>query len=149
MDISNIMDASEWKYFAEGNANIIVTYQGTTNKSLHSKALRISKLTRAPILSYTKSVIKTLFGSKYLIDAEEIYVSHSFLSDLSCDIEPNRPISRCHKSINTENNRVVLMENLLSDNSQDIVIELKPKWGFMPKEYNNICRFCIHSRLII
>jgi hypothetical protein len=143
MDISNSMDSTQWKYFAEGNANIIVTYEGTTNKSLHSKALRISKLTRAPMLSYTKAVIERLFGSKYLIDSQEISVSNKFLSDLSRDIESTRPISRLHKSINTELKQVVLMENLI-DNSQ-IVIELKPKWGFMPKEYNNVCRFCIHS----
>jgi inositol-pentakisphosphate 2-kinase len=139
------MKAEDWSYVAEGNANIVVQYTGSDPRYI-SKVLRLSKQTSLRS-NFTLAVIKRLFGDEYYQQTSDINVEGRFLVELSNIIEPSRPQSRVHKSIDTSQKTAAMMENLIIQDDS-ITVEIKPKWGFLTDDYNGSCRFCAHSIII-
>jgi inositol-pentakisphosphate 2-kinase len=84
--------------------------------------------------------------------ASKVQVSKEFVFRLFKKIESLRPKKRIlhwpAESFLAENTEIVasVMEDLtrIESGKDAICVEIKPKWGFIPKEYQ-ACRFCMHQ----
>ncbi|KAI9597258.1 inositol-pentakisphosphate 2-kinase [Syncephalis fuscata] len=170
--------ASDWKYRAEGNANICFAYSGHDHQ-LRGTLLRlrkrdVSKETAFQLASneqseydpllelfYRQTVIAPLLGTEYVGDMRLVSVHTEFLNELAQICNHLRPQSRHGKEIDTSQPYGLLTldhATFISMDTPTITFELKPKWGFLPKETSEYaqeihpekfraCRFCMHQHL--
>ena len=169
-----------WEYLAEGNSSIVfscceIRWVLRLNKFSSDEG---SHMNRSPQFSpsqgkvYTEKILKPLFGdNRYFIDTQVIELSDDFKERLikiavSC---PTRPQERKCNNL-TAGNLAVLMPHLgFYENDTDLCkeggtidgssycLEIKPKWGFIPKlspqhqsdcaASSLACRFCMHQEL--
>ncbi|KAI8909712.1 inositol-pentakisphosphate 2-kinase [Gorgonomyces haynaldii] len=120
-----------YQLLGEGNANLVVKYTDT-------QVLRLSKQ-KPPSIKYSKSLSECL-GETYSVHAEDMELDQETIKNILEHIRLYR--TRSGDSIHG----CVLMDNLALNDGR-ILVEIKPKWGFLPSEYAPTCRFCLHSQL--
>ncbi|KAI8050562.1 inositol-pentakisphosphate 2-kinase [Syncephalis plumigaleata] len=150
------LSASDWKYRAEGNANICFAYNGG-NQRLRSTILRLRK--RDTQLFYRQNVVAPLMGAEYVGDMHLVKVNTVFLQALSQSCHSLRPASRRNREIDTDQPYGLLTldhASFATMTMSSLTFELKPKWGFLPDstvshahlihpEKFRTCRFCMHQ----
>ncbi|ORZ01574.1 inositol-pentakisphosphate 2-kinase [Syncephalastrum racemosum] len=151
---------SQWNYRAEGNANIVLAYQGNDPLYKLGTLLRLKKDDGGEIAShdpvaFQKDIIGPLLGPDYLIPLRRVAVTPAFLQDMAHAIAPHRPHHRHHRGIDHRARFGLLTQDLTYRSI--LTCELKPKWGFKPTSKqivpeharikSTICRFCMHHFL--
>ncbi|OHS97612.1 hypothetical protein TRFO_09305 [Tritrichomonas foetus] len=141
------LDPACWDYKAEGFDSIILTWVGPSNSEFNLKALRLFKNhnegfrrgNSQPLTDFTDRVV---ILDKYInsfirphlpeVDAgTPVRVTQQFLEDIERKITPKRPESRIKESTICITSQVaILHDDHIPPNS--LVIEIKPKWGFLP-----------------
>ncbi|KAI8324701.1 DUF941-domain-containing protein [Martensiomyces pterosporus] len=174
---------SEWVYKGEGNENAVFSYAGN-DPELRGWLLRLSKCKagadagssgpntaeiqkKLDAVAYSRDVIGTLIGSKYVLPQTLVSVSSEFLSRLSTAADGDRPGHRKHKQIDVWQGVATLTPDMLfssfeiasgmeQKHAQTVTVELKPKWGFLPTSRHiskhsavklRVCRYCMHQYL--
>ncbi|KAJ6237704.1 inositol polyphosphate kinase 1 [Anaeramoeba flamelloides] len=157
----NDLNAEHWNYIAEGNANIVIGYNGPYSEQLTGKVIRIQKKyvqkkdstqDLADILLYKRfieGIIQPILTSKLIDPGIIVKLNTKFIEEIKQKINPKRPEYRKKiANISTEFN----LCNVQQDYTQGILnkessaeclcVELKPKMGFiintpfMREEYN-------------
>lgn len=166
MEMETVRSSSpaEWRYVAEGGANLVVAYTGSL-QLLDNSVLRVRK--RAVLqqqlandeedasVAFTDAVVLPLLGGSGTPVLQSVRVDRAWLEQLAAHVEPARPASRrAVDVIDTLRSHVVLTANLLPSQPGVLGVEIKPKWGFMPDRAqlseasreikSSHCRFCLH-----
>ncbi|CAG8668157.1 6826_t:CDS:2 [Funneliformis mosseae] len=166
--IHELYNATLWDFKAEGNANIILSYNGE-NDIFSAVVLRLRKDNEIKFdtsvdpqfftTSYVNFVMMPLLGSKYVGESILLEVRPEFLKALSRAILPLRSKKRIQNDIDFKQRYGMLTPNhtRFSVNiNPTISVELKPKWAFLPSSSfincdNSVklqsCRFCMHKYL--
>ena len=170
----------DWHYLAEGNSSIVYSHDETKvvlrvrkhyqteNVDGYNKDVRKSPLENNKI--YTEKILK------FLVDNEEYFISVDVVMLSEKDRERLKELALSTKSRSEErklrsfvlDSSAMLMPhlgfyesvNLATHSLHSFAVEIKPKWGFLPKMANllsgedvasdtTVCRFCIHQRLKI
>ncbi|KAJ1667007.1 hypothetical protein EV178_001727 [Coemansia sp. RSA 1646] len=180
------LDPLHWTYSGEGNANMLFSYSGI-EPELHGWMLRFLKCPRADVdpaiaadnrqriieqanakklqerVLYTTKVIGSLVGDEYILPQRQVAVTRPFLCQLSAAAEQYRPKRRLDRQIDVDQVTAVLTQSLhyipatQDTNTHSVTIEIKPKWGFLPKSQfitdemavsKSVCYFCLkqHSQ---
>ncbi|CAI2177886.1 2309_t:CDS:2 [Funneliformis geosporum] len=166
--IQELYNATLWDFKAEGNANIILSYNGE-NDIFSAVVLRLRKDNEIKFdtavdpqfftTSYVNFVMVPLLGSKYVGESILLEVRPEFLKALSRAILPMRSKKRIQNDIDFKQRYGMLTSNhtRFSVNiNPTLSVELKPKWAFLP--YSSFitcetsvklqsCRFCMHKYL--
>ncbi|KAM0752702.1 DUF941-domain-containing protein [Meredithblackwellia eburnea MCA 4105] len=144
---------SDWSYTAEGGANLVLSYTGTTSAILRGKAIRLRKRkVIKPVSSssvtttsghdpagevdvrFSDQVILPLLGKDQVVQTEKVPVEKAFLQGLA-DVmrtRKDRPVNRVEvDEVDTQSPCVVLTEDLIHGPGV-LAVEIKPKWGFLP-----------------
>eukprot|EP00112_Aurelia_sp_Birch-Aquarium-sp1_P008054 Seg1882.6 transcript_id=Seg1882.6/GoldUCD/mRNA.D3Y31 product="Inositol-pentakisphosphate 2-kinase" protein_id=Seg1882.6/GoldUCD/D3Y31 len=164
--------ACKWKYLAEGCANIVFSCEE------HNLVLRVrkrkpnSKVQDAfsPIKAtiFNEGILRKLLHKKsdqYFVSLKVVQLSKSLKEKLEqlilCTNE--RPNCRINAAQDGIEDYAMLMPNVCflhngKDQTADVfAVEIKPKWGFLPKQSSHMkpqhrvkyssCRFCMHQHL--
>ncbi|KAJ2811141.1 hypothetical protein H4S07_002247 [Coemansia furcata] len=169
-------EPDEWNYKGEGNENIVFSYRGS-NADICGWLLRLSKCDTAASANasaahrlndtvrkrsngtYATSVIGPLLGLEYILPQRLVSLKPDFLRRLKEKCEPLRPAHRLDRQIDLQQDVGVLMPNAFRGKPsgrtrQSVTVELKPKWGFMPRPESvsphnavksRVCRYCMHQ----
>ena len=153
--LSCVIEALDWNYIAEGNANIVLK---NTDNNL---ALRLRKITNT--LNYDKNDSSKKVGSLISLEEEQVFfheiicsyfkenqkylniptlvpLSEGFVKALASLIEEKRQNYRKNKQLKMKSQKAVVMpflgffdcDILSAENKNFISVEIKPKWGFLP-----------------
>ncbi|CAG8545016.1 8157_t:CDS:2 [Acaulospora morrowiae] len=171
--IPELYFASRWKYKAEGNVNIILTYVVQYNE-IDSYALKLGTVLRLRKSAknadtndmvnkdamnaslYVSTVIAPLLG-EYVGESILLEVQPKFLREIANLIYSMRPAKRLHKDIDfTQRYAILISDHTIFDlgPNPSLSIELKPKWVFLPTSPHispensqklRTCRFCMHQ----
>ncbi|SCZ96584.1 BZ3500_MvSof-1268-A1-R1_Chr4-4g07450 [Microbotryum saponariae] len=153
----------EWRYAAEGGANLVMSYIGRDSR-LQGKLLRLRKrkccasqvggsaIPSEVQVEFGERIITPLLGSDFVVEARIHEVNGRWLSNMAMALEESgvRPPHRSREDeIDDQVGMVVLADDMLY--GDDV---LTPKWGFLPSpthlssESKHIkqtyCRFCMH-----
>eukprot|EP01132_Coremiostelium_polycephalum_P002107 gene2107-2596_t len=154
--ISNI-DLGEpeyWKYKGEGACNIVLSYNGPSNKQLDGMVLRLRKYDPLSDIGtgtnlkkdigdykYVSETMTKLLGDEYVFPGKVVYVNKEFLMQVDKNVYNDRPIHRMKLRINVNSQVAFIIYDLTLfkdiplpkefDNSPVVCIEIKPKWGFI------------------
>ncbi|KAK9765859.1 hypothetical protein K7432_005471 [Basidiobolus ranarum] len=169
----SILNPEYWSYKGEGNANLILSYQGP-DSLYENTILRLKKIEKEENKSKTQddsytenlefidTVIGPLIGLNYVGKMLLCELQSDFLTELSKKIELDRPESRRFKTIDIKERIGLIcsdhtkLSSALFPPEHVISIEIKPKWGFLPNsEYisdcnqlkRKVCRYCMHQYL--
>ncbi|KAG0163773.1 hypothetical protein DFQ28_009296 [Apophysomyces sp. BC1034] len=159
------MNPVHWTYGAEGNANLVLRYNGP-DVSLKAKILRLRKAvslaeeeTPEFTLAFNETVIAPLLGRDYIVPMTIVRIGPEFLEAIIAAIEPFRPQDRLERPIDSDVRWAFVAPDLTQQwcPATTLTIELKPKWGFLPtsplikqthqKIKSSRCRFCMHTHL--
>ncbi|KAJ3260791.1 Inositol-pentakisphosphate 2-kinase [Boothiomyces macroporosus] len=138
------MEAIDFKYIDEGNANVAVAYTGS-NIVYKNKILRIpkKKVDMRKIYENYTYIYNTMLP-EYRMNLELIGFEKDFIRELMVKIDKER---NRNDELDLACEEGLLMDNLVSgEGSNVLAVEIKPKWGFVPPEYS-ACRFCLHEEL--
>ena len=130
--------ASDWKYVAEGGANLVVAYN-RSDSSLVNTVLRVRKRAldaqrnssrinteEDASVAFTDRVILPLLGPNGTPTLTSLRASKAWLQDLSAHIEPSRPPARqMVDEIDTDRAYVVLTDNLLREGVLGVEIKVR------------------------
>ncbi|GBC06743.1 hypothetical protein RclHR1_07000013 [Rhizophagus clarus] len=158
--IPELYDTTIWKFKAEGNANITLSYVGE-NARFSATVLRLRKDNQLDTIidscSYVNSVMKPLLGDEYVGESILLEIRPEFLKALSKSILKMRSNNRTQKDIDHNQKYALLMSDhtmFPSNISPTLSVELKPKCAFLPSSplIENFvklqsCRFCMHKYL--
>ncbi|KAJ1646798.1 hypothetical protein J3B02_002074 [Coemansia erecta] len=110
-------------------------------------------------LMYTNKVIRSLVGDAYILPQRLVHVTASFIDSLNAAADQLRPAHRTHKRADPRQAFGVIIFDMVGSQvkgNDKVCIEIKPKWGFLPKsEYisektsvkRRVCRYCLHQYL--
>ena len=161
--------ASDWSYHAEGSLHIVLSYKGN-DVYLKSRVLRLRKKIDLNTLNnvvesdiwkntidFMEKTVVPCIGRAYIRKIIITSLTDSFLDEIACQIEPNRPVFRKIHSIDKRMKEGLIMYNycvLPPYTTPTICFEIKPKWGFIPfssfitHEIKKIVdRFSMHQHL--
>ncbi|KAJ1921561.1 hypothetical protein H4219_000598 [Mycoemilia scoparia] len=169
IDEQGVLDATQWKYKGEGNANILISYHGPNSHFIGS-LIRLSKVDKHSSqkwherqvldnIAFAQDVIQPLLSTDVRIIPQMIplNVDRQFLTEVSELIEPFRPEKRKNRMIDISQEIAILTSDMTAapNEGQSIIsVEIKPKWGFIPNSTyisentevkTKICRFCLHK----
>ncbi|KAI9228783.1 MAG: inositol-pentakisphosphate 2-kinase [Piptocephalis tieghemiana] len=169
LDLPHLLEPALWTYLSEGKANLCVRYQGP-DEDYKDTVLRVRKCplnteqepphspTSQDIQGrYAEEIIGPLLGSSLVPPSLLLRVHADFLYALEEAIYCERPIHRRHQSILTSQPHATLLPDLTATSSSwpAMSMEIKPKWGFLPKSRNisqeraikrRVCRHCLKTR---
>ncbi|ORX89322.1 DUF941-domain-containing protein [Basidiobolus meristosporus CBS 931.73] len=173
VDEPSVLNTEYWSYKGEGNANLILSYDGP-DSLYENTILRLRKTEKeqekpTPLnegyienLEYIDKAIGPLIGQKYAGKMILCKLRPDFLDALSRKIEGSRPESRRFKTIDvTESVGLICSDHskvasTLFPPEHVLSIEIKPKWGFLPNSPHisqtnrvkrKVCRYCMHQYL--
>ncbi|RGB24285.1 inositol-pentakisphosphate 2-kinase [Rhizophagus diaphanus] len=162
--IPELYNTTLWKFKAEGNANITLSYVGE-NARYSATVLRLRKDNQLDTIidpqyftySYANFVMRPLIGDKYVGESILLEVQPEFLKALSKSVLKIRSNKRTQKDIDHNQKYAILTPDhtvFPSNISPTLSVELKPKWAFLPSSpfIENFvkfqsCRFCMHKYL--
>lgn len=141
------LDLDCWDFKAEGFDSIILTWVGPSSSEFYMKTLRLFKNQNEgyrrgnakPISDFTDRVTLlqnyiNIFIRPYLPEVDSgipVSVTQDFLEKIAKKIEPSRSDRRRAESQICITSKVALIhDDHIPPNS--LVVELKPKWGFLP-----------------
>ncbi|KAF9359017.1 Inositol-pentakisphosphate 2-kinase [Mortierella sp. AD094] len=166
-----------WKYRAEGNANLVLEYIGPDPR-FKTTLLRLRKVDRQTQNSaqvpdpthelnkkdistesfFASEVVGLLLGQEFVEQLIALELPTDFLKSLAAAIDPFRPESRLHKSIDCSQTVGFLALDhtrfIGPSANSSASVEIKPKWGFLTtsafirKEQSikrRRCRFCMYQ----
>ncbi|KAJ1947755.1 hypothetical protein GGF37_000131 [Kickxella alabastrina] len=136
------MQAGDWVYRGEGNANILFAYAGegselrgqllrltkrdvpqntdinaddsdTDDSSLNKEQEQLSLQAHNNVV-FTKEVIGPLIGVDYILQHQLVHLSSNFIEQLSLAAEPLRPSSRTHKQIDLRQRVGALVRDMIN-----------------------------------
>ncbi|KAL8293557.1 hypothetical protein RQP46_000258 [Phenoliferia psychrophenolica] len=160
---------SEWRFTAEGGANVVLSYAGPPSP-LTGSAIRLRKRKRTPDATATvehsevdvrfgREVIAPLLGAPQVVRMDKVPVERTFLEGLRdvMEVRGDRTEKRrAVDEVDVDAGCVVLTEDLVHGDAV-LAVEIKPKWGFLPSPIHlppasrdvktRHCRFCMHSSL--
>ena len=141
---------TDWRYVAEGGANLVVAYTGQQDPLLRNTVLRLRKVNHDYVkpadmtylheedasVAFTDRVVIPLLegGERAVANATprlaSLPVSREWLERMEEHIEPARPATRSVvDSIDVERSYVVLAENLVGiEGDDEISVEIKVGW---------------------
>ncbi|GMM34282.1 inositol pentakisphosphate 2-kinase [Saccharomycopsis crataegensis] len=150
------LDASEWRYFAKGNANVLLQNKSDSRKLLRLRQYKPSDYqSTIDIYRYINSIIAVILKD-FVVPMELLELSPTFSNGISnllktenrnCDIE-------------TQEKYGILMDNCLSGviqtfstgkfaklhiSNDSVTLELKPKW-LDPTITTLYCRNCANEK---
>ncbi|KAK8805392.1 hypothetical protein WA158_002048 [Blastocystis sp. Blastoise] len=167
MSIETNLCINQWKYVNEGSQHIIFRYVGEDNL-FYYKILRLNKKSKyisEPIYTEEQLLISELLGTSsiYLTQPEDIILSQNTIQGFTESIlsleNRDKRWKECLMSLCTN---ASILPNLLQiplelrdihiNNIHTIGIEIKPKWGAMPKTISHdiqkhICRYCMQQHI--
>ncbi|KAA1077948.1 Inositol-pentakisphosphate 2-kinase [Puccinia graminis f. sp. tritici] len=165
LDLSQAVKSTEpadWKYIAEGAANLILAYHPalleTEERLLRGKSLRLTKTTsrshpedkektqeqieparskQISFFDFHHQILSEIISPDLLLQFDLISLDNQWLQGLATAVEPSRPSTkRDQSSIDTTRTHAIIMDNLAhqSDGSEQqiISVEIKPKWACLP-----------------
>ncbi|KAH9259165.1 hypothetical protein BASA81_002785 [Batrachochytrium salamandrivorans] len=153
------MEAHDWEYCAEGAMNIALRYVGLSQEFV-GKVLRLRKASSNPETllechQFVESVMVPLIGREFCHENQVIELTEEFLQHVEAKISPLRPHKRIKMGgLDLASPLGLLMRDcskLVCDECESICFEIKPKWGFLPKEptkfpiKHQVCRFTMHQ----
>lgn len=130
------MQAKDWQYLGEGNANVIFTYIGPSDDRWTDMVLRLQKYSTPDAFSaeqqqnFLETVIKTRFPElwTYLLLTQLVQLDEEFLRDCQGILEhSSRPGKYLGSRIDCSVSFGLLLPCLSSDTRRQ-VLEFKPKW---------------------
>ncbi|KAI9283107.1 inositol-pentakisphosphate 2-kinase [Umbelopsis sp. AD052] len=143
---------SEWQYRGEGNKHLVLFYSGCST-DLRGKVIRLQKLRSDSQAIADESlqdaqryhetlekVFAPLLGESYIQHMVSVELPHEFLVEAAL-------MTHREKNFDRLSTHGQLCDDLLNG---PVAVEIKPKWGFMPKvdgQKQKTCRFCMHSHL--
>lgn len=158
-----------WDFKAEGFDSIILSWVGPSNSEFYLKTLRLYKNQNEgyrrgdskPISDFTSRVTIfqryiDIFIRPYFPEIDSgipVSVTQDFLEKIAKKVEPSRSSKRRAESYICTTSKVALIhDDHIPPNS--LVVELKPKWGFLPScpliqsdsPKLSISRFQLHQR---
>ncbi|KAI6045591.1 inositol-pentakisphosphate 2-kinase [Pisolithus marmoratus] len=162
----------DWVYVSEGGATIVFSYRGTENPQFNNRVLRLRKAPLLdnnnavhdieeqpddPMIAFHRDVISYLVPQTFLPDLDVILLNESWLDALERLRDGDRPLERRKKDkIDKRRKKGILATDLVGGGGI-IAVEIKPKWGFLPREHHlsqetastktSTCRFCMHTHL--
>lgn len=136
-----------WDFKAEGFDSVILSFVGPSDSEFYLKTLRLFKNQNEgyrrgdaePIADFTDRVTISqryidIFIRPYFPEIDSgipVSVTHEFLEKIAKKIEPSRSDKRRAESYVCVTSKVALIhDDHIPPNS--LVVELKPKWGFLP-----------------
>ncbi|GES77726.1 inositol-pentakisphosphate 2-kinase-like [Rhizophagus clarus] len=129
--IPELYDTTIWKFKAEGNANITLSYVGE-NARFSATVLRLRKDNQLDTIidscSYVNSVMKPLLGDEYVGESILLEIRPEFLKALSKSILKMRSNNRTQKDIDHNQKYALLMSDhtmFPSNISPTLSVELK------------------------
>ncbi|KAF2069820.1 hypothetical protein CYY_008858 [Polysphondylium violaceum] len=138
----------------------------SSNSDIISEETTVSDQKEIELYKYVVDVVSPLIGSEYVYPGEMIRVDKSFIQKLDQHIFNDRPVFRSTLRLDYSQSIGFLISDLTMFNeislpssfshSSVLCIEIKPKWGFLPKshpylnkEYSCLktcyCRYCMHQ----
>ncbi|GAA5862881.1 hypothetical protein JCM3774_006673 [Rhodotorula dairenensis] len=156
----------EWRYTAEGGANLVLSYAGHAEPALVGQALRLRKRKRRPDAAqpipdrvearFGESVVHPLLGQDLCLHARIAHLTTKWLESVARMLHQQgaRPAEReLEDEIDPTAQSGVLVEDLIAGQGV-LSIEIKPKWGFLPSPTHlspataplksTYCRTCLH-----
>ncbi|CAK4076417.1 unnamed protein product [Aphanomyces euteiches] len=149
--------ASEWKYIAEGGANVVFSYASAGQSTFQGCVLRVRKAdvwgaTPTEIVAFANRHLPCGSKEGYVQVARAIVVTREFLVELNDHfLASTRPSHRQDTELDTSMLQVLLLPDMSRESS--VCLEIKPKAGVLPGARNvhqikkSVCRFCMHQRL--
>jgi len=141
------LNASEFKYLAEGSAHLVVAYDGPPNTHLTGRVIRVMLENAVEDTSveehFVSSIIGNLLGSKYVDAGKVVPCTSTFLQELSEVIAAERRVGKMPGRIDLSRTSVQVMRNnatFLGPGSW--CVEIKPKYclksrsKLLPFKYN-------------
>ncbi|ETW05810.1 hypothetical protein H310_03491 [Aphanomyces invadans] len=149
---------AEWAYIAEGGANVIFRYAGSS-ESLAGWVMRVRKrgvhgAHPKDIVDFAEQNIPSGSRDAYVQVARAAKVALEFLVGLNALLESaHRPTHRRDTPLDTTLMWVLLLPDVTSPEVASLCIELKPKNSILPSTPHvhpikrSVCRFCMHQHL--
>ncbi|GAA5829716.1 hypothetical protein JCM11251_000258 [Rhodosporidiobolus azoricus] len=159
----------DWRYTAEGGANLVLSFAGAISSSYTGRALRLRKRKKRATrgeegeaipsevgIEFGAAVVEPLLGGDQLPAMEIVPLELAWLDALVQRLkeEKARPPEREEEDeVDQEVKQAVVGEDLISGKGV-LAVEIKPKWGFLPSPTHlsemtlpikrQYCRFCMH-----
>ncbi|GAA6001264.1 hypothetical protein JCM10207_007492 [Rhodosporidiobolus poonsookiae] len=161
----------DWRYTAEGGANLVLSFAGPSDSPYTGRALRLRKCKRRTAVDerphenevpahvdveFGRRVIEPLLGHAQVVDTEKVPLDKRWLQGVVDGLreEGARPAEREKEDeIDLDAAEGVVAEDLVGGKGV-LAIEIKPKWGFLPSPTflspstrdikTSFCRFCMH-----
>ncbi|GAA5999371.1 inositol-pentakisphosphate 2-kinase [Rhodotorula paludigena] len=167
MPLSSLPPPSSWRYTAEGGANLVLSFAGSSTSPYAGHALRLRKRKVAEArgdaaeavhgeveTSFGRDIVAPLLGQEHLVEMREIALERTWLEELATCMRAVRPPERqAVDEVDLDARVGVLVEDLIAGDGV-LAIEIKPKWGFLPNPAylsattaptkTSHCRTCMH-----
>ncbi|BGO97923.1 Inositol-pentakisphosphate 2-kinase [Rhodotorula toruloides ATCC 204091] len=161
---------SDWKYTAEGGANLVASFAGPASSPFWGHALRLRKRKKRAggtkeaedavpsevDVDFGARVIAPLLGEANVVEMEKVRLERGWLEELVEDMRAKavRPVEReSEDEIDLDAPEGVVVEDLIAGRGV-LAVEIKPKWGFLPSPTHlspsnasiktTYCRTCMH-----
>eukprot|EP00033_Pygsuia_biforma_P001942 GCRY01002164.1.p1 GENE.GCRY01002164.1~~GCRY01002164.1.p1 ORF type:complete len:450 (-),score=82.59 GCRY01002164.1:85-1434(-) len=157
-------DVSFFKFKAEGNANLILTYTGPKLPAGFPFIVRIRKHNRSTCPAECGHrfyhIVKELHLGSFLPSCNFANVTEEFLEQLECCIYEDRPSHRRSIGIDLRQERILISLDATFPFHSSVVkhfpvlaVEIKPKsgvlpdWGVHTDTLQGLCSFCANQHL--
>ncbi|KAL4067780.1 inositol-pentakisphosphate 2-kinase [Scleroderma yunnanense] len=165
---------ADWVYVSEGGASIVFSYRGRKDPRFDGRVLRLRKTNVLgsgvtpscdidgeepddPMISFQNDIISQLVPQSFLPELDAVLLDSSWLHALERLHNGDRPLERRMKDEIDKGRRKGVLATDLIGGEDTIAVEIKPKWGFLPKAHHlseetvaiktSTCRFCMHMFL--
>ncbi|GAA5921868.1 hypothetical protein JCM6882_002636, partial [Rhodosporidiobolus microsporus] len=159
----------DWRYVAEGGANLVLSFSGPPDSPYYGRALRLRKRKKRVRVGkadeavpsevgivFGREVIEPLLGAEQVPEMELVALERPWLEALVRRLRDKgaRPAEREEEDeVDLDAREAVAVEDLVSGRGV-LAVEIKPKWGFLPSPAHlspptaplkrSYCRFCMH-----
>ncbi|GAA5967378.1 hypothetical protein JCM21900_000350 [Sporobolomyces salmonicolor] len=157
---------SDWRYTAEGGANLVLSYIGTPSPFC-GKILRLRKRKKEGTarsdavpaevgVEFGRSIVEPLLGRQHVVAMELVELERDWSRRMVRHLQETqvRPAQREMKDeVDVDAQVAVVAEDLVAGDGV-LAVEIKPKWGFLPTSpflsrdtaavKAMYCRFCMH-----
>ncbi|GAA5896214.1 hypothetical protein JCM5296_007263 [Sporobolomyces johnsonii] len=157
---------SDWRYTAEGGANLVLSYVGPPSPFC-GRILRLSKRKKDTTpdsdavpgdvgVEFGRSIVEPLLGRQQIVEMELVVLERDWTRRMVRRLQEAkvRPAQReVEDEVDVEAQVAVVAEDLVGGRGA-LAVEIKPKWGFLPSSLflspdtaatkATYCRFCMH-----
>ncbi|BGP54101.1 hypothetical protein JCM8202_003101 [Rhodotorula sphaerocarpa] len=168
--VSETSPVDDWRYTAEGGANLVLRWQGDPASLFQGKAIRLRKrplqaadqdrpADEVDPEAFQAAVIRPLLGGDLCLRAQPVPLERKWLEAAADALRKrrDRPPARAREDdLDLGAPHGTLVDDLVSGppGQGSLTVEIKPKWGFLPairylspataRAKTTSCRTCMH-----